>query len=938
MPTLQHVIGELPNKRTQNSKHYLLSDGSFQAVIFMGDVHYEDEHGNLQNIDTDLYDEADFDVMEFPVSQQKCDAFKARREIVEGAKKKGVLDREKFDFHALRVPFAATISRNFRKGYSVGKGENKLTFKPIGASVSIGRLNDEKRNEIEYQDAWNDVDVKLELTERGVKETLILKTEKAPTSFSFQVEGNIADDLTAGELLLENAWLEDAVGTHRDVQQTVRRENGKVFVDIVADATGLVFPVVVDPTVGVGVSHFKRAVNRYFSDLTTGLKVGTYDEDQSNQSTYSTLLKFDVSSIPLRATVQSAYFEMYHYANAGRAATTDIQVRECLTDWVSSGGYPSVNYTIVASKSIYNNELGWHSWYIDSLVQKWIDGTAVNNGFELSAPSNLTTYDQVKIFYDPNHSDTTLRPKLTIRYNQTPTTPVVISPNGGETWDGQHTISWSASTDPDGDSLRYQIQLTTDGGSTWKDIVALTGWGAASYPYNFANEPETSLAKVRIRAYDGSAYSPWDESNGVFRILHAKAPTQPTNLSPSGGISVNRNTVLRLSWKHNDPNSNDPQSKFDLQWRVVGTTAWNTVTQATPNQFWDAPANTFPRANIEWKVRTYDQGSLVGPFSPQATFRAGDKADNPTIIGPQSPVPIARPVLEWSSFEQSSYQVQTLNTNRTVLWDSGEVASVNKARTIGMDLSNNTSYILRVRIKNVDGLWSDWAERTIMISYTTPPTPILTVIESDSAGKITVRINNPAPTGTEPNVSKNDLYRRIVGQTEWTRIATGIANSGSYDDYAAASGTVYEYMARAYGDNGTVTDTHFYQGSINLTGVWLHCVDAPAVTIRQFILRTSISEEWKSEGALLQFAGRKRPVVEFGESGEGSMKVDLSFLKQEDDREALQNIVKRMTTVCYRDNRGRKMFGVIFALPSTDKFYGYDVSITIDETDYKEDA
>ena len=946
MPTLQTIIGELVHMRTKNSKHYLLSDGSYQAVIFLHDVHYEDEHGNLQNIDTDLYDEADFDVMEFPVSKHKCDSFRARRQMVIGAKSKGVLDREKFDFHALRVPFAATIPRNFRKGYSIGKGENKLTFKPVGASVSIGRLNPEKRSEVEYQDAWNDVDVKLELTDRGVKETLILKTDKAPTEFSFQVEGNIADDLTAGELLLENAWLEDAAGVRRDVLQTVRRESGKVFVDIFVDVTGLTFPVVVDPTTTIqpgptdGVDTFINSV--YFGTEfgeQAYLSVGHYEGQFGREKTHS-LIRFPMPSIPAGASIVKA--EVVLAAGQVTGSYPKVVVKPITSSWDENTTWnrrpqTDSNYATPA----YQTQTGTNTFDIITIFTRWRDGLQTNYGISIEPADGGPPLADSRLWFgsceSPNATD---RPKLVVIYNQPPGAPTVTSPNGGETWNTVHTITWTPATDPDGDSLRYNIQLSTDNGSTWKTIVSLTSVGATSYTYNFTNEPETSTAKIRIRAYDGNDYGPWDESNGVFTIKHNVAPTAPTNLSPSGGSAVNRAATVRLSWKHNDPNSNDPQSKFDLQWRPVGTGTWNTVTQVTPNQYWDAPAGTFPRGNIEWQVRTYDQAGLSGPYSAQATFFAGDKPATPTIVSPTngSTVPVARPTLQWSSVDQVAYQAQVLNLANAVLWDTGEVVSTNKAVTIGYDLANNTQYKLRVRIKNADGLWSDWTTITVTVSYTPPAVPVLTITNDETNGRIRIAITNPSPQGTEPNVVSNDLYRRKNGETAWTRIKTGIPNSGIYDDYAAASGVTYEYMARAWGDNGTFTDSLPYPGHITLKGVWLHCIDDPTGTVHRFALSSGNSDEWRTDGSLMKFAGRKRPVAVFGENEDGRVTANLQMLRNRGDREALQNIVQRKTPVCYRDNRGRKMFGVIFQLPSNDTFYGYTVSVSIDEIDYKEEV
>lgn len=47
-----------------------------------------------------------------------------------------------------------------------------------------------------------------------------------------------------------------------------------------------------------------------------------------------------------------------------------------------------------------------------------------------------------------------------------------------------------------------------------------------------------------------------------------------------------------------------------------------------------------------------------------------------------------------------------------------------------------------------------------------------------------------------PEVLTNLVYRRVVGETVWQQLGTVPAPGGSYRDYTAAAGTVYEYMVR----------------------------------------------------------------------------------------------------------------------------------------------
>jgi hypothetical protein len=1090
MPTQNFRVGEMLNKRTRNSKTWINFDGSYTTEIYAGDVHYEDENGNLQNINTDLFDESDLDTIDFPVAKEGAEIFRIMKTAVKNMKKKNILDRDTLDYQGLQVPFDCRIPKNFKRGYTIGKGQHKLRFIPVGASPSKGYIEQDKKNCVHYQDAWNDTDVCLEVMPNGVKETIILKSDRAPFSFSFEVDGPLEDDLTAGRMRLQPAWLQDANGERRDVSQTIRREGDKTYIDLEADVTGLVYPIEIDPTVTIQPYSEGKDSFVYQDPGNVNTNYGSSSEliFGSLSWFYRTYIQFDLSSIPANAVIQSANLDVV-VTSVYDASLHTFNIHRVTANWdentITWNFQPTFNPTVETSVNIGGT--GNYSINITSLVNNWVNNTYPNYGLMIKHPTESPVYTLKRIGSSDNGAASN-RPKLSITYNLPPTAPTVTAPNGGETWNSLHTITWNPATDPsnletvkilssvngsatfdsytrkrgqqllienkfikqiglcmdtagstqfhmrlcnmDGNGyagttvyaqalktktgsgfsyiyldvnqklpagtyvleveyvsgsgmsirgsnqelypnkgsyyvgydgtrgfpsgwdldveiiydnavqqneLRYHIQLTTDNGVNWKDIVALTAPGATSYPYDFINEPETSTAKIRIRAFDGTSYGPWDESNGVFTIQHNQAPTVPTNLSPSGGVAKDRGSVVRLAWQHNDANG-DPQAKFDLQWRKQGDTTWNTVSQVTTNQYWDAPANTFPKGTIEWQVRTYDQAGLSSPYSDIQTFFAGDKPANPTItnLTDGSTVPVANPVVQWSSVGQTAYHVKLLDINNNLLWEI-QANSVNKAQTIQYNLANNTDYKIQVAIKNADGIWSDFVTSNIHVSYTPPAIPIVTTIKGE--GIITISIDNPTPSGTQPNVSYNDLYRRKQGETTWTRIVTNIPADASFVDYTPASGQVYEYFVRTWGDNGTYSDSSVVNESISFTGVWLHDALNPLETLHQFKYDGSgRSESWQANAALMQFAGRRLPVAEYDDTEQRSINVKLTMLKGSVDREAIEKLIRSKNTLCYRDGRGRKMFCHVFQLPVDDEVYGNTVSLTFEEVSYTEEV
>ncbi|WP_163102250.1 DNRLRE domain-containing protein [Peribacillus alkalitolerans] len=1078
MPTQTFKVGEMLNKRTENSKTWMNFDGSYTTEIHQDIVHYQDENYNLQNINTDLYDEADFDEIDFPVAKDGDSLFYESRDKAKEDKRKNRLDRDKFDFQGLKVPFECKIPRNIKRGYSIGKGQSKLKFIPVGASTSKGYV---EGNKITYQDVWNDADLVLEVLPTGIKETIILKSERAPIDFSFEVQGELSE-----ELKIQPPWLEDANGEKRDVLQGVSEVDGKVHLSLAADVTGLIYPIAIDPTVTINTSStsgkdawlYSGDSNNHYDSLSIGLPPsgGTFYESRS-------ALMFDLSSIPSGAVGISADLELYGtgYVNNYLFVFQQVWISLFSAVWsentITWNNKPSVTVSALTTYTgnPSNSGVSLHKF---SGLQSYITtfaGQAENPGFMLWIGESPQNYSQDLNFFSRIDSNPSYRPKLVVTYNQPPTAPTLTAPNGGETWNSSHTVTWNKSTDPDPnisyfgpfsqsgstftchagnhptqtfkatanallqvidmyghnnsggsyvvtasvytlagngtlqtllgsrtftvtsstglkiltwdfsslgialtngqmygmklsttdingidlhygqtyadgalyngawvvmssdlsfrigitvDAMQYQIQLSTNNGSSWKNIIALTSVGVTNYLYDFINEAETSTAKIRIRAYDGSAYGPWDESNGVFTIVHNQAPTAPTNINPHS-TTIDRAIPNRFSWQHNDPNSNDPQSKFTIQWRLQGTSTWNEFTSNTINQFYDFVANNFPKGTIEWRVQTYDQAGLSSPYSSIATFVAGEKPTKPTIVAPGPSVAIANPTVQWSSVDQVGFSLKVKNSTGTPVFDI-ERTSSNKAETITFPLANQQNYDIELKIKNADGLYSDASIQTISVSYTPPAIPDIATVKGDSF--IQINITDPIPSGTQPNVLYHDIYKEV--NQEFVLVGTNVQET--FPDYQVASNEIARYFVRTHGDNGTFVDTISFTESISFKGVWLHIIDEPEETNHQFILDgDGRSSRWGLESAVHKFQGRKSPVIETGFMEEFSVNFSLQILSLE-EKMALNKVTMSGQTVCYRDGRGRKVFGIFIDMPMEDERWGYSTSLSLMKIDFKE--
>jgi parallel beta-helix repeat protein len=152
----------------------------------------------------------------------------------------------------------------------------------------------------------------------------------------------------------------------------------------------------------------------------------------------------------------------------------------------------------------------------------------------------------------------------------TPTTSTVTSPDGGEFWRGTHDITWTASTDPQGDPVTYEVEYSGNGGTSWQTLS--TGISSLSYSWNTSLYTDSNTCLVRVRSYDGSLFSGWDQSDSPFTIdntlplVEITEPTQDEEIT-SNSVWVN-GTITELNKDALEPVIDD--ARFSLvEWNGI---------------------------------------------------------------------------------------------------------------------------------------------------------------------------------------------------------------------------------------------------------------------------------------------------------------------------------------------------------------------------------
>ena len=403
-------------------------------------------------------------------------------------------------------------------------------------------------------------------------------------------------------------------------------------------------------------------------------------------------------------------------------------------------------------------------------------------------------------------------------------------------------------------------------------------------------------------------------------------PLPPTLISPKSEVRRN-DEVIRFEWQYQSE-ANDTQTKFDLQWSSNGGQTWNTITQATANQYYDMPANALPVGDIVWRVRTYSTEGLVGEYSDQAAFTAAGKPDTPVLTSPSAIENTSKPLIAWTATGQVMYQAQVLQ-GTNIVWDSGEVASTAGQVQVGVNLADNTSYTAKVRIKNQYDLWSDWASKIFTVDFELPNKASFDIVKDLVRASIRLTISNPEPDGAG-GFQYNEVYRRKVNGS-WMKIASNIAKNGTYEDCAMASSQPYEYMVRTIGTYGYM-DSDIKYADIRVRNSQLASTSDKGVYV-PLIYDPKRNISLNIDRALMKFAGREKPVSEFGESKDFG--IALSFVvKDIEDIDTLMALVESGETLLYRDNRGRKIYCTIGSVDIQEERKYWTVSFSIAEVSH----
>lgn len=435
------------------------------------------------------------------------------------------------------------------------------------------------------------------------------------------------------------------------------------------------------------------------------------------------------------------------------------------------------------------------------------------------------------------------------------------------------------------------------------------------------------------------------------RVTLNRAPTAPT--FASGSYTLDRAlSGQTISYTFNDPDTGDTQGRKQTRYRLQGDPTWITLTAVDTAVTTMEIPNGLAAGTYEFQQATWDASLTQGPWSSTVFVTMADAPAAPVITDPAADgatVTSTTKTVQWTHANQDAYQWRTVAddagvANTGTIYDSSAtiVDSAARAAAVPFPTNSRTEHV-QVRVRK-NGLWSTWASRRVVVAWTPPATPTLTIVGEDS-GRVLgfahrLKVVWTDTRTTEPDAVDAELWLREVGDTsDGIRIATTAMEGSAYYYNTPRSGVVYQARAKARTIDGVTAWSAWTSmaAPLALKGAILHDPLDWVGTLRSFRYNEDVaSHSLQVEAVLTQYQGRTAPVVEFGDAEQESVEVPLLHSKGRDDINALLALIRRRTILCYRDKNGRKAFGVITELPSEDTFYGATTSLTLAVVDYTE--
>lgn len=253
-----YIVSENIDKRTETTKQFLMSDGSFLFAQYNSSVHYLAEDNEWLDVDNSLN--------EAVATTTQSELFGQSNIIRTNNQETNFVFAEKANSNTLVLfedeKYSISLNYQSMNNSKAKIKEKEDSFDGDDAFLNLSNLTDE----IIYENVYENVDLQYIVSSNGFKENIILKNATAQNSFvvNYNIGDLVAKAVAENEIQLLDGneviyvisapVMYDAEGnTSSEIELNItKNKNGKLRFEIVPDKTWLAnatYPVVIDPYV-----------------------------------------------------------------------------------------------------------------------------------------------------------------------------------------------------------------------------------------------------------------------------------------------------------------------------------------------------------------------------------------------------------------------------------------------------------------------------------------------------------------------------------------------------------------------------------------------------------------------------------------------------------------------------------------------------------------
>ena len=301
----------------------------------------------------------------------------------------------------------------------------------------------------------------------------------------------------------------------------------------------------------------------------------------------------------------------------------------------------------------------------------------------------------------------------------------VVSPNGDEAWEVNSTqkIEWNSSA-----ISNIEIELSTDGGSSWSVIAENLTASTGEYSWSIPDNPSLNCL-IKISSLSEPVYT--DQSDGLFAII--EEPSLQV-VSPNGSEDYTVGEEQEITWNSINVDS------VRIDYSTNAGSSWLTVVSSTPsNGVYSWTISSTPSENCLVMITdianpankdTSDGYFTISPITPDA----------PVLVSPENEkLDLELPItFEWESVEGAvayDFQLAYDDAFTNIVHDRD---GINSLTTSVNSLIEGMKFYWRIKAIGLDEN-SPYSETFSFVTNITPPDGL--VLTRDSNNPLRVNLN-----------------------------------------------------------------------------------------------------------------------------------------------------------------------------------------------------